>query len=191
MCALIFSGLLGDQSLNGCFCFPGNGPGTGNWARPPPLAQTARPAFCWRCEARGRGFLLRSPAAAACRPDSQQRVGGVGNTLARLANTFKPMGRPPAAPAPRPRLRVFPGRTTPRLSLPPTASWVAPPLHLRLVATLLPDHLGAWAALPPPPSRRRRQSGPGQVSYLHHAAPAKPILREDGDPNVTNPSVPV
>lgn len=38
----------------------------------------------------------------------------------------------------------------------------------------------------PPPIQVRRQ-----VSYLHRAAQAQPIFQEDGNRNVTNPSVPV
>lgn len=33
------------------------------------------------------------------------------------------------------------------------------------------------------------RSKPRQVSYLHHAAQEQPISQEDGDWNVTNPSV--
>lgn len=49
---------------------------------------------------------------------------------------------------------------------------------------LLPSHAG-----PSPSHRRCHQSEPRQVSYLHHTAQAQPIFQEDGDWNVTNPSV--
>lgn len=42
---------------------------------------------------------------------------------------------------------------------------------------------------PPIPRRSFPPPAPRQVSYLHRAAQAQPIFQEDGDRNVTNPSV--
>lgn len=60
-----------------------------------------------------------------------------------------------------------------------------------------PQHFRKSFPTPGPPPhptlnlhpQRCHQSEPRQVSYLHHAAQAQPIFQEDGDRNVTNPSV--
>lgn len=100
--------------------------------------------------------------------------------------------------------------TSPQLNLPPpTESWMVPHHHLRLrgreVYCGTPQRFrkSIPAPSPPPPIPRRcpptttppsttnarHQSEPRQVSYLHHTAQAQPIFQEDGDWNVTNPSV--
>lgn len=124
----------------------------------------------------------RSPAAALSLP----RFRGL------FTRVLSAVDRPNCSAAQQQQQQQHGEQTLLQLILPPTESWMAPHLHLRLSAcsNFIAQHLSI-SATPSPPPQRRRQSEPGQVSYLHRAARAKPILREDGDPNVTNPSVPV
>lgn len=92
-------------------------------------------------------------------------------------------------------------------AVPPTESWMAPHHHLSLcvMRVALLQNISAFQGSLPhalvllPPHHcpahlkgGRHQSEPRrQVSYLHRAAQAQPIFQEDGNRNVTNPSVPV